>query len=136
MSISYYQANAVLAYIFNKTSSLPRSPKYMALCIADPTPGGTGENCQEVLDTNDYARTPVPDETWELQEPGHYTNLSSVVFPKASGTWGLITHFALLDSPWWGVGNMLFCGELFLSTLVQANCRPIFEAGMLSLRLN
>jgi hypothetical protein len=81
---------------------------YVALCTADPTDAGTGATIAEVTDANNYARTAI---TFAAAASRAIAQTGAVTFPQASGNWGTVTHWAILDSDTHGAGNMLAYGS-------------------------
>jgi hypothetical protein len=71
----------------------------------------TGETLNEP-DGNGYARAEMPnnDAYWQDASDGYIANRLSVVFPQATGTWGVIRAFALTDHP--TAGNLIGGGPI------------------------
>ena len=67
---------------------------YIGLSTADP--GGDGSGFVEPVG-NGYARVAVPndDSEWPPAASGVKTNGENVVFPIATGAWGIVTHFGI-----------------------------------------
>lgn len=107
----------------------------VGLCIGDPTEAGTGADCNEVADTNGYARVATDAADWTASVGGEIDNANILTFPEASGNWGEITHYALFDSPVYGEGNMLIYDELNLAKTIIAEEIVRFSVGQLKLAL-
>ena len=90
---------------------------HLALCTADPTDAGTGADCSEVADANNYSRAALVGK-WSPAAAGAITNDVAITFPEASGAWGEITHFAIIDGAVHGAGNMIWHGALAASKVV------------------
>lgn len=105
-SLSNYAENELLDHLFNAAYPSPAAV-YLALCTADPTDAGTGASMNEAADANGYARTAIV-----FSAPGSRAIIQNgdVDFPEASGAWGTITHWAILDGNTHGAGNMLAHG--------------------------
>jgi hypothetical protein len=106
-SLSSFLANALLNGLANTTYTAPTTV-YVALCTADPTDAGTGASMNEVANTNGYGRTAM---TFSAASARKVVQSGAVSFPEASGSWGTITHWALVDTPTYGAGNVLAHGS-------------------------
>ena len=77
----------------------------------------------EVADSGSYARTAI---TFDAAASRRVTQAAAVVFPEATGSWGTVTHWAVLDSATHGAGNMLAHGAFGASfAVVSGNVRTI-----------
>lgn len=134
-SFSDYLENKLLDHIVGKTSfTIPTV--YIALCTADPTDAGTGASMNEVPNTNSYARKSTAGGDWDVAAAGAIANAVAIEFAQASGSWGTITHFALVDSGTHGAGNMLAHGNLTASKVVTDGDTVIFAIGDLDITLD
>ncbi len=103
--ISTFLANELLDHLLGGDAySTPAANIHLALSTADPTDAGpptepSGQN---------YARKPFVD--WAAAASGATTNNTDAVFNTPSGSWGLITHSAIMDAL--TSGNMLFYGTV------------------------
>ena len=149
MSMSNFMENNMLNYILNTpggdTSFIRPSPAgilYLAV-FTDPdgltassleTNQGTGAVIPYEVTGNGYARTQVFFNNNAVQ--GIISNSSIVSFPLATGTWGTITHYAILN-----IGVTSFPGTLFWGsfdtpqTIVTAD-RLVISQGQLKVRMN
>lgn len=105
---------------------------YLALATADPTEAATGASMNEVANAGSYARQSV---TFGAPSNGVSTNSGAVTFPTATGTWGTVSHFVLVDSGTHGAGNVLFHGALTASKTVASGDSISFADGQLSVTL-
>jgi len=105
-SLSNFAENELLDHLFNAAYPSPTAV-YLAFCTGDPTDAGTGASMNEAADANGYARTAIV-----FSAPGSRAIIQNgdVDFPEASGAWGTITHWAVLDGNTHGAGNMLAHG--------------------------
>jgi len=134
-SFSNYAEAKILDHIVGKTSfTMPTA--YIALCTADPTEAGTGASITEVADANAYARVTTAGSDWDAAAAGATANAAAIEFTEASGSWGTVTHFAILDSATHGAGNMLAYGALTASKAVTDGDTVIFAIGDLSATLD
>ena len=90
---------------------------HLALCTADPTDAGTGAACNEVADANNYSRVALAGK-WSPAAAGAITNDVAIAFAEASGAWGEITHWAIIDNAAHGAGNMIWHGALTASKTI------------------
>lgn len=116
-SASNYLENKLLDHITGKTA-YTKPTVYLALCTADPTDAGTGASMNEVPDAGAYARVATSGATWNAASGGSTTNAAAITFTKATGSWGTITHFVLIDSGTHGAGNVIAHGALDASKAV------------------
>ena len=136
-SLSDYAENKCLDHLLT-TPYTPAATVYLALATADPTDAGTGASMNEVANSGAYARTAI---TFGAAASRRSTQSGAVVFPEATGSWGTVTHWAILDSATHGAGNMLAHGAFASSfAVVTGNIRTVpttevyveFSAGVIS----
>jgi len=133
-SFSNYAEDAILDHIVGKTSfTMPTV--CVGLATSDPTDAGTGASMNECANTGSYARTATSG-LWEAASGGAIQNGTDITFPEASGSWGTVTHFALLDSASYGAGNMLAHGALSASKAIGSGDTPKFAAGDIDITLD
>lgn len=134
-SFSNYTELKVLDHIVGKTSfTMPTA--YLALATADPTDAGTGASMNECANANSYARVSTAGADWAAAAAGANQNANDITFPEASGSWGTVTHFALVDSGTWGAGNMIGHGSLAASKAIGSGDTPKFAAGDIDITLD
>jgi hypothetical protein len=105
---------------------------YLALCTADPTDAGTGASMNEVANSNNYARVSC---AFGAASARAIANSGVVTFNQASAAWGTVTHWAIVDSPTHGAGNMLAHGSVTPNKSVVLNNTPSFAAGQISVQV-
>lgn len=137
MSFSNYAAQALLNYMFGKTSNFDTQPTiYVSLHTGDP--GETGAS--ECADSGAYARVATAATDWNtatLADPSLLDNAVAIEFPSATAAWGTITHFGLWDSGTHGAGNFLGGGALSdQSKSVVNGDTPLFAIGDLDVTLD
>lgn len=127
---SDYFENKILDYIFNKDGLTP-STIFVGLSADDPTDDGT-----ELAEPggNNYERVQTCASDWNVSSDGILNNLAVIVFAMATGNWGSITHFALLDAA--TGGNMLAYGSLGQSRTIGAGDIVKFAASELEIKLD
>jgi len=134
-SFSNYAELKILDHIVGKTSfTMPTC--YVSLATADPTDAGTGASHNECANANSYARVTTAGADWEAAASGANQNAQDITFPEASGSWGTVTHFALLDSGTHGAGNVLAHGALGASKAIGDGDTPKFAAGDIDITLD
>ncbi len=130
---SDYLEGQIRAHIFRTASFTKPTVLAIALCTAAPTDASTGATIAEVPNSNAYARVsrnPL-DANWTAASStdGLTDNAADITFPTATGSWGTITHFAILDSATHGAGNVLVWGALTASKTVGNGDVFKFNAG-------
>lgn len=105
-SLTDYAENRALNHFFNSSQAVGGTV-HMLLCTADPTDAATGASCNEVANTNNYARRTI---TFGAPSARRVTQSAQVDFNQASGAWGTVTHWAISDSATYGAGNILAHG--------------------------
>lgn len=129
-SFSNYAENKILDHIVGKTSyTMPTA--YIALSTADPTDAGTG--LTEPVG-GAYARKATTGADWAAAASGATSNATVLSFPQATGSWGTITHFALMDAA--TAGNMIGHGALTASKVISTGDTATFSIGDLDITLD
>lgn len=124
-SLTDYAELELLDHIFNAAYS-PATTIYLALATADPTDAATGASFNEVADANGYARTAI---TFGAAASRVITQNAQVTFAQASGSWGTVTHWAVVDNATHGAGNVLAHGALATSKAVVSGNTPSVANG-------
>ncbi len=115
-SISDVLENAFLNHICNSAYT-PAASVFVALCTADPTDAATTLVGVEVANANAYARTAI---TFSAAASRQVIQSGAVTFPQATGTWGTITHWAIVTSGTHNAGTTLAHGA-FTSSFAPVN---------------
>lgn len=121
-SLSNYLELKFLDHVLKTASFTVPSNIYVALSTADPGESGSG---LAEPSGNSYARTVC--NTWDAAASRTTSNTGAITFPAASGSWGTITHWALMDAS--TGGNMLAHGALTTSNAVVSGNVVTFAAG-------
>lgn len=130
---SNYLENEVLDHVLGKGLRDFTSPAslYIALFTADP--GEASSYTNEVPNSYSYSRTAV---TFAAASSGSAATSATVTFPTASGgSWGTVTHIAIVDSGTHGAGNQLFYGALTASKTVADGDTFTIQSGQLTVSL-
>jgi len=124
-SLTDTMENDMLDYVFeNSPSYTPQATVYLALFTADPT--DTGSLVNEVPDSNNYTRKAI---TFGAAASRKVTQSGDVTFNKATGSWGTVSHWGVVDSATHGAGTMLAHGGLAVSKAVANGNTPKFSSG-------
>jgi hypothetical protein len=115
-SLSNFAENALLNHVAN-TAFTPAATLFVALCTADPTDAGTGASMSEAANANAYARAAV---TFSAAASRRVVQTGAVTFPQATGTWGTISHWAIVTSATYGAGDMYAYGS-FVTPFAPVN---------------
>ncbi len=125
-SLADYAELKLLDHVFN-TAYTPASTIYLGLCTADPTDAATGASCNEVSNANSYARTAI---TFGAASSRRVTQSGTVTFPTATGSWGTVTHWVILDTATYGSGNVLAHGSFSVSKSIVNGNTPSIASGV------
>jgi hypothetical protein len=125
-SLTDYAENALLKHIATETAYSPAATVYLALCTADPTDAATGASMNEVANSNNYARTAI---TFGAAATRRVTQSGTVTFPTASGSWGTVSHWAVVTVNTYGSGNVLAHGAFAVAkSVVNGNTPSVASA--------
>ncbi len=129
-SFSDFLELKLLDHLFGKNTYL--SPTIsVALSTADPL--DTGAGLAEPVGNN-YSRVLTAEDDWHDAVAGLIDNHTAITFPEASGSWGTITHFALMDAN--VAGNVLLSGALTVPKPISSGDTLSFPAGNLDISLD
>lgn len=95
------------------------SGTWLALYTATPTDSTAGT---EVANANAYARQAI---AFDAAASGATQNAATVTFPAATGSWGTVTDWAIVDSATYGAGNIIVYGALTASKTIGSG--DVFE---------
>jgi hypothetical protein len=119
-----YLIDSVLNAVLRNVAFSSPTTVYVGLFTADPTVSGSQAN---EVSAGEYARQSV---TFGVPSGGTSANTGIITFPTAVGSWGTITHGAILDDP--TAGNMLYHGALAASKTVDPGDTVSFAIGALT----
>lgn len=125
-----YLENKLLDHVFGKNSYTPPTI-HVALSTANPLEDGSGF---AEPTGNGYARVQTTATDWNAASSGLTGNSTVIEFNEATGNWGTVTHFALMDAA--SGGNLLVHGTLSVSKSIGAGDTPEFAAGDLEISLD
>ena len=115
-SLSDYLEIALLDHVFTAGTYTPPSI-FIALSTADPTEGGGGLTEPS---GGSYAR--VAHASWNAATARAISNNGTITFTQATGSWGTITHYAIMDAI--TDGSMLAYGSLAINKSVVSGNTP------------
>jgi len=93
MSFSDYLENKLLDHLLKGTAYTAETNLFVGLFTADP---GDSFTAGTEVSGGSYAR--VTHNTWNAAVAGSATNDGAITFATATGTWGVITHVAILNN--------------------------------------
>lgn len=128
-SITDYLEGELLDHVLNNSAAPQTATVYLALATADPTDAATGASMNEVADSGSYARKAITFGTAGTPTARRIIQSATVTFDQATGSWGTITHWAIVDSATHGAGNVLAHGALASSKSVVSGNTPSVASG-------
>lgn len=130
-TLSDYLENKLLDHIVGKTSFTMPSV-WIGLWTATLSDTSTGATAGEVSGGS-YARKSTAGSDWNAASGGSLTNANALAFPTATGSWGTVTHFMLVDAS--SAGNMLAWADLTASKTIGSGDTAQFNASALTLTM-
>jgi len=124
-SLSDFSETELLDHLFNVAYS-PVATVYLALCTADPTDAATGASCNEVPNSGTYGRTAIAFGTAASRQ---ITQNAIVTFPTATGSWGTVSHWVIVDTVTYGAGNVLASGAFVTPKSIVSGNTPSVASG-------
>ena len=128
--VSNYLANKLLDHLFKNTSYTPATNIYIALSTATIQDSNTGSTITEPA--SNYAR--INHDSYDAAASGASENTGAITFATATGAWGLLTDFALID--YLTVGEVLFYGVLDDARTIGVGDTPHWNDGALDITLD
>lgn len=125
-SLSDFGENTVVKHILREAAYTPAATLYLALCTANPGETATGASMSEVANSGSYARTAI---TFGAAASRRVTQSGAVTFPAASGSWGTVTNWAIVDTNTYGSGNVLAYGAFAASKTIVSGNTPSVASG-------
>lgn len=130
-SFSNYLENKILDHVVGKSSYMMPTV-YVALSTTEPLDTGSGLTEPS---SGGYVRKSTTGADWEIAANGATQNANAITFTQASGNWGSLSHFALVDAL--SGGNMLAYGTIINGPKPVTNGDiPSFAAGALDITLD
>ena len=132
-SFSDYLENALLDEVFGATTFTASGALHFALSTADPTDDMSG--LAEPAVGSGYARAYVANDktTFSAASAGSLDNDIDITWPEATGSWGTITHLAIMSQP---TGTQCYAhGSLTQSKVIDTGDTARIAAGNLVISL-
>jgi len=133
MSASNYLEEKLGSVLLRTQAAYKPAAIAISLHTADPTDVTATAAANEVANSGSYARVAVTqsDANWNAPTTdGVFSNINAITFPSPTGSWGVVTHFAIWDSATYGGGNLLASGALGTSkTINDGDAAPSFAGG-------
>lgn len=130
---SDYLEAKLLDHVFGASAYTAPVTLYLGLSVGDPTDAGTqtGEPA-----SGSYARVEITNNATNFPNAtaGSKENGATFTFPKATGSWGTVTHFFIADAP--TGGNILTSGQLTESKAVTSGDTINFLANSITITLD
>lgn len=133
-SKSDYLEARILNHFLGATASTAPSVTAIALSTALYDDAATGASMTEVSNANSYARVSKTNNStnWPPASgtgPATKSNGTAITFPTATGSWGNIKSFYIVDSATYGAGNVLYGGDLTSAEDIFSGDTASFEVG-------
>lgn len=116
MAASDYLENEVLDHILGEGSRNFTSPATLYVGLFTSSGGLETNSPTNEISGNGYLRQAV---NFNLASGGSATNDGAIQFPTATGTWGTITHMAIMDAI--SGGNVIFYSALTTAKTVETD---------------
>jgi len=131
LNYSTYLNGVLLDHVFGIATYTAAGTLYVALSTTDP--GSDGATASEPADG--YARQSVEASTAGFDRTdSEVSNAAKVAFPTATGSWGTISHFMVLDAS--TGGNMLLGDAVTTAKAIDTDDTAKFAAGALKTTLD
>lgn len=105
----------LLDHVFNASYTSP-STIVLGLCTADPTDAATGASCNEVANSGSYARKAI---SFGNAASRRVTQDALITFDTATGNWGTVSHWVIVDTATYGSGTVLAHGAFSASKAIN-----------------
>jgi hypothetical protein len=128
-SLTNYAEAKILDHVVGKTSFTMPSV-WVALFTAAPSDAGGGTECTG----GSYARKSTAGADWAAASSGATSTAAAITFVTPTGSWGTVTHFALMDAA--TAGNMLAWADLTTPQAVGTGNTVSFAIGELDITLD
>lgn len=125
-SLTNYAENKLLDHAFGGSTFTQPGAYYLGLSTADPTEDGSG---LAEPSGNNYARTQIG--SFSAASGRAKSNSAEVQFPVASGPWGTLTHYVVVDAA--SGGNILAHGALADPDTVVSGGAPVLPIGEITI---
>ena len=133
-SFSNFLEDEVLDHVFGKAAYTAPTTLYVGLWTTTLSDASTGATSGEPTGGS-YARKSVANNltNWPASSGGAKANGTAITFVTATGPWGTVTHFAILDAA--TNGNILGWAQLTASKVIGNGDTASFAIGDLDITL-
>lgn len=132
---SNYLEDELLDHVFGNAAFTAPTTVYVALADTTITDSTTGTTISEPSGGS-YARVSVTNNktNFSASSGGSVQNDTAITFTQATGSWGTVTDFAIIDAA--SNGNILAYGALTASKAVGSGDTVSFAVGDLTITLD
>jgi hypothetical protein len=127
-----YAENALVKHLFGEAAYTPAATLYFALATQSPDETATGASLHECANSGSYARVAI---TFGAASARRVTQDATVTFGAATGSWGTVSHWAIVDSATYGAGHVLAYGGFAVSKAIVAGNAPSVVIGEIYVEL-
>ena len=132
-ALSNTAKDKMLNHLFNNVDLAPAANVYLALCTTTPDATKTGATIVEVTNANNYSRKAI---AFSAASSRKVIQNGVVTFDQATGAWGTVTGWAIVESATWGAGNMLAFGAFTASFGVVSGNTPSIASTQVQVQVN
>jgi hypothetical protein len=125
-AMSNYLENALVNATLRNTTYTSPATVYVGLYTSDPTDAGSGTE----VSGGSYARQSA---AFAAPSNGASATSADVTFPQATGNWGTVAYFGILDAA--SSGNLMYHGALDTSKVIETGDVFKISAGNLTITL-
>ncbi|WP_445779228.1 phage tail fiber protein [Shewanella sp.] len=125
-AMSNYLENALVNATLRNTTYTSPATVYVGLYTSDPTDAGSGTE----VSGGSYARQSA---AFAAPSNGASATSADVTFPQATGNWGTVAYFGILDAS--SSGNLMYHGALDTSKVIETGDVFKISAGNLTITL-
>jgi hypothetical protein len=124
--------NRVMDHILGGSDYTRLANVYLALYTTAPTENGGGVE----VSGNGYTRVAITNNStnWPASAGGSKTNGAAFTFPVATGSWGTVTHWAIMSAS--TGGSILFFGALSSSKTIANTDTLTFGVSSITITLD
>lgn len=112
---SDYLENKLLDHVLGGTAFSQPASRYVALFTSSTGLESNSPTGEVSTSGTGYARQAI---TFSAASGGAASNSALITFPTATGTWGTVTHIAIMDAS--TSGNVLFWGAVTTSKTITS----------------
>jgi len=130
--MSDYLKNELLDHVFGCQSRNWTTTANLWVALSTADPGADGSGLSEPAGGN-YSRVETDSADWNVAAGGIVDNAAEIQFPVPSGSWGLCTHWAIMDAV--SGGNMIWRAPLTTPKTINSGDDVSFQIGDLESKI-